>query len=223
MNGTGAAIAPSLSPGREIFERRGFVLVPALLEPPLTAFFWSYIHTKFVSRLLAPGDAQVANTPSDYGDPATDGLLEYLRPRFEELCGRHLLPTYSYFRLYKHSDALARHKDRPACEFSVSLNVGQVPAEPWALFIEGEDGACDLRLSPGDAVLYRGLALAHWRTPFEGQRLAQIFLHYVDRDGPHAGEKYDGRKSLMRRGQRPEADKAQSGHRVITPDAATRE
>ena len=89
------------SAGRATFERQGFVLMPAVLEPPLTAFFWSYIHTKFVSRLLTPGDAMVPNTPSDYGDPATDGLLEHLRPRFEEICGRHLLPTYSYFRLYK--------------------------------------------------------------------------------------------------------------------------
>jgi hypothetical protein len=26
----------------------------------------------------------------------------------------------------------------------------------------------------------------------------QVFLHYVDRYGPHAGQKFDGRKTLMR-------------------------
>ena len=204
------------SAGRATFERQGFVLMPAVLEPPLTAFFWSYIHTKFVSRLLTPGDAMVPNTPSDYGDPATDGLLEHLRPRFEEICGRHLLPTYSYFRLYKRGDALARHRDRPACEFSVSLNIGQVPADPWALYVEGQSGPCEFRLSPGDGVLYRGIEQAHWRDQFEGQRLIQIFLHYVDRDGPHAGEKYDGRVSLMRPGERARAEEGQSRKALAT-------
>ena len=33
----------------------------------------------------------------------------------------------------------------------------------------------------------------------------QVFLHYVDRNGPHAGEKFDTRKTLMRP---PERDAA---------------
>ena len=214
MNSGSATIETPNSPDLTTFQGQGFILLPALLEPALTAFFWSYIHTKFVSRLLTPGDAQVPNTPSGYGDPATDGLLEYLRPRFEEICGRHLLPTYSYFRLYKHGDTLARHKDRPACEFSVSLNIGQIPADPWALYVEGQSGAREFRLLPGDAVLYRGLERAHWRDRFEGQRAVQIFLHYVDRDGPYAGEKYDRRKSLMRAGENAKADEVQLGNAV---------
>jgi hypothetical protein len=213
---SGANSPTSHASSRTTFEREGFALVPAVLEPPLTAFFWSYIHTKFGSRLLAPGDALVPNTPSDYGDPATDGLLEHLRARFEEICERHLLPTYSYFRLYKRGDTLVRHKDRPACEFSVSLNIGQVPADPWPLYVEGNDGAREFRLLPGDGVLYRGIERAHWREPFEGQRLAQIFLHYVDRDGPHAGEKYDGRKSLMRPGVRSKTDAGRLANGVAT-------
>lgn len=31
-----------------------------------------------------------------------------------------------------------------------------------------------------------------------GRQLAQAFLHYVDRHGPYANEKFDGRQSLMR-------------------------
>ena len=58
-------------------------------------------------------------------------------------------------------------------------------------------------LSPGDALLYRGIDCFHWREPYLGSRLVQVFLHYVDRDGPHAGQKFDGRKTLMRPKERP--------------------
>ena len=33
----------------DIFGRRGFLVIPQLLEPALAAFFWSYVHTKFAS------------------------------------------------------------------------------------------------------------------------------------------------------------------------------
>jgi hypothetical protein len=37
----------------------------------------------------------------------------------------------------------------------------------------------------------------HWREKYtEGQWQAQVFLHYVDADGPHADQKYDKRESL---------------------------
>jgi len=182
----------------ETFARQGYLLLPALLEPPVTNFFWSYMHTKFASLLLTASDQQVPHTPAGYGDPAFDGLLEYLRPRIEHSCGYRLLPTYSYFRLYKRGDVLKRHRDRAACEFSVSLNLGQKPFEPWPLYIEGSGGGYGARLGPGDALLYRGIDLFHWREAYPGEVLAQVFLHYVDRDGRHADQKFDGRETLMR-------------------------
>jgi hypothetical protein len=184
--------------GSELFGRHGYLVIPQLIEPPLADFLQSYVHTKFASRLLNVGDRQVPNTPTDYGDPAFDGLLEYLRPRVEERSGLALYPTYSYFRLYKRGDILKRHRDRPACEISVTLNLGQTPANPWPINIERDAGPNSVALAPGDALLYRGCDCFHWREPYQGTRLAQVFLHYVDRNGPHADQKYDRRKTLMR-------------------------
>jgi hypothetical protein len=181
----------------DIFGRRGFLVIPQLLEAALAAFFWSYVHTKFASLLLT-GDDQVPNTPAGYGDPAFDGLLEYLRPSVEKHSGLRLLPTYSYFRLYKRGDVLKRHRDRKACEISLSLNIGQRPAEPWPLCVESERESFSASLLPGDALLYRSIDLFHWREVYEGEALVQVFLHYVDRDGPHADKKFDGRLTLMR-------------------------
>jgi hypothetical protein len=187
------------------FARRGYAVLPALLEMPLADFFWSYVHTKFASMLLSAADKQVPNSPYGYGDPAFDGLLEYLRPRIEGRCGLRLLPTYSYFRLYARGAVLKRHRDRPACEISVSLNIGQLPSEPWPLYVMGNSASYGAMLAPGDALLYRGIDCFHWREPFQGSRLVQVFLHYVDRDGRHADQKFDGRKTLMRPKERDAA------------------
>jgi hypothetical protein len=180
------------------FARQGYAALPQLIEPALADYFWSYVHTKFASMLLSGGDRMVANTPRGYGDPAFDGLLEFLRSRIEQHTGLALHPTYSYFRLYKRGDVLKRHRDRPACEISVTLNVGQTPAEPWPIYVARDAAPYRALLSPGDALLYRGCDCFHWREAYQGARMAQVFLHYVDRDGPHADEKFDRRTTLMR-------------------------
>jgi hypothetical protein len=181
------------------FRRDGYVLVPALIGAALTEFLRSCVDTKFASRLISlPRRGPAAGTAGGYGDPTFDGLLEYLRPRIEAASGLSLYPTYSYFRLYKRGDVLMRHLDRPACEISVTLNLAQSPNEPWPIFVERGNERYAARLSPGDALLYRGCECWHWREAFHGDRLVQVFLHYVDRNGPHRAEKFDRRQTLMR-------------------------
>jgi hypothetical protein len=191
----GSDVLPDAGPAT--FSQERYLVIPQLLDPALCSFFWSYSHTKFASRLLR-SDPQVPTTPSDYGDPAFDGLLEYLRPRVQDHSGLRLLPTYSYFRLYKRGDVLRRHRDRPACEISVTLNIGQKPLDPWPIYVQGDGEPHGAELKPGDGLLYRGIELFHWRDAYRGEALVQVFLHYVDRDGPHADQKFDGRPSLMR-------------------------
>jgi hypothetical protein len=143
-------------------------------------------------------DKSVPMTPSSYGDHAFEGLLEFVRPRIEAASGLRLLPTYAYFRIYKRGDVLRRHRDRPACEISVSLNIGQEPSVPWPLYVEREAGPVAADLTPCDALIYRGIDCFHWRDRYEGSRLVQVFLHYVERGGPHEKLKFDQRKTLMR-------------------------
>jgi hypothetical protein len=193
---TGVIDGPSMT-AAAAFRRQGYVVIPRLIDAALADFFWSYVHTKFASLLLGPGGPLVPDSLGGYGDPAFDGLLEFLRPRIEASSGLPLYPTYSHFRLYRHGNALKRHRDRPACEISVSLNIGQTPAEPWPIYVEGSAGPYAALLAPGDALIYRGIDLFHWREAYKGRELVQVFLHYVDRDGPHAGRKFDGRKTLM--------------------------
>jgi hypothetical protein len=54
-------------------------------------------------------------------------------------------------------------------------------------------------LSDGDAVIYRGCDLDHWREPcrgYEGYLMGQVFMHYIDKNGPYVEWKYDKRYEM---------------------------
>ena len=62
--------------------------------------------------------------------------------------GLELLPTYSYARIYKKGDILKRHKDRPSCEISATINLGsnlsnidniKYPDYQWPIFVKSND------------------------------------------------------------------------------------
>ena len=43
-------------------------------------------------------------------------------------------------------------------------------------------------------VIYKGCDLEHWREPFKGKNIAQVFLHYTKKKVENMdNEKYDGR------------------------------
>jgi hypothetical protein len=50
-------------------------------------------------------------------------------------------------------------------------------------------------------LIYRGIDIPHWRETYDGDRLAQVFLHYVDQNGPHNEWKFDKRPGLRTRRQ----------------------
>ena len=124
--------------------------------------------------------------------PTFDKLLEDLLPHFENICGKRLYPTYSYARLYKPGEELKKHTDRPSCEISATVTLG-FEGNPWSIYMAGNK----VDMQVGDAVLYRGMEVEHWREKYtEGQWQAQVFLHYVNADGPYADYKYDKRERL---------------------------
>lgn len=183
-------------PPRHTFERQHYVVLRAAVVAPLLGFLWRYVLERAQRGQLRGVEQDVTAAPGAYADPVMEHLLERLRPPVEAVTGLALHPTYSYVRLYRHGDALAPHRDRPSCEISLSLALGQEPDAPWPLWIRGPQGAHAAQLEPGDALLYRGVDCEHWRERYEGGRLAQVFLHYVNQAGPHAAWKFDKRDGL---------------------------
>ena len=87
-------------------------------------------------------DKQVPNSYAKYGDRLMETLLIKTIPVMEKKTGLKLVPTYAYTRLYKKGNILRRHKDRPSCEISTTLNLG---GDKWDIFLDptGSDNVID--------------------------------------------------------------------------------
>jgi hypothetical protein len=181
---------------RARFELHRYVALRSVIPANLADFLYDHVRERAASGELATDDKEIPGTQVDYGDPVMERVLASLCPTLEGVCGRALHPTYSFYRLYKHGNALERHHDRPACEISLSVNLGQRPETPWPLWIAGPRETRGVDLAPGDALLYHGIECDHWREPFAGEHMAQVFLHYVDQAGPYREWKFDKRAAL---------------------------
>jgi hypothetical protein len=115
-----------------------------------------------------------------YADPAMESLLVNKKNMMEEITGLKLLPTYAFWRMYSMFSVLEKHKDRPSCEISVTVMLGS-DRTPWPIYMDGTE----INMEPGDAAVYLGCEVEHWREEFKGDWHAQTFLHYVDYNGPH--------------------------------------
>ena len=156
-------------------------------------------------------DQQVPGVYSIYADHVMETLLMKMLPIMKERTGLDLIPTYSYARVYEKGAILKRHKDRPSCEISTTLNLG---GDLWPIYIDptGSNNVIDeyknihkpnappgvkVTLKPGDMLIYSGCELEHWREKFEGELCGQVFLHYNNKSGPFADHNlYDKRVYL---------------------------
>ena len=156
-------------------------------------------------------DQQVPNVYSHYADFAMETLLMKVMPIMVKETNLNLIPTYSYARVYEKGSILKRHKDRPSCEISTTLNLG---GDPWPIFIDptGSNNVIDeyknihkpdapkgvkVNLEPGDMLVYSGCELEHWREEFTGNICAQVFLHYNHLNGQFANENLYDKRPLL--------------------------
>lgn len=174
------------------YDDRGYAAANALIPE-------SVAHT-LLTRLRNNGEPPQRSGKDGlelYGDPVFDDVLLDLLPKTERMADCRLYPTYSFARLYVRGQDLPLHRDRPACEHSISVHLGAAQASPWALWVRD---TCHNRVAVnqavGDGVFYQGIARQHWRGPCPVDWYAQAFFHYVDRDGAHAGERFDRRPGL---------------------------
>ena len=193
------------------YELANFLYNYFMLKRDAVKFMYeNNIHSQ-TSILGTWSDQQIPNTYSCYGDFAMETLMMKVMPVMIKETGLDLVPTYSYARIYKKGDILKRHKDRPSCEISTTLNLG---GDSWPIFIDptGSNNVVDeyknihkpnapkgerVDLEIGDMLIYEGCKLEHWREPFEGEHCGQVFLHYNNKKGEFKDINiFDGRDKL---------------------------
>jgi len=125
-------------------------------------------------------------SPSWYDDPLMNALLQTKLPLVEKESNLKLFQTYAYWRYYVLGATLKKHTDRPSCEISVTACIKK--HDDWPITVEGTS----FELEEGDAVLYSGCFQKHWRPgTYKGEGIAQVFLHYVNKDGNFTHHAYD--------------------------------
>jgi hypothetical protein len=127
-----------------------------------------------------------------YRDILMDAYLKDKKKIFEKHSNLKLEETYSFWRCYTFNAELEKHVDRNACEISTTIAIGSDGVE-WPIYIDGNP----INLKPGDGVIYKGREYEHWREPYTGDYHIQLFLHYVDANGPlarHAGDLHNEKK-----------------------------
>ena len=96
-----------------------------------------------------------------YGDPIMDSLMLKKQSLMEKETGKKLLATYSFWRTYTKFAILKKHTDRPACEISVTILIGSDKTK-WPIYMDGNP----IDLERGDAAVYLGCEVEHWREEF---------------------------------------------------------
>ena len=206
------------------FKKNKYQVIKKAISKELADFCYQYFLNKrevarhlFDVNYISPytdyfgvwNDSQIPDTYSHYADIVMETLLQKVKPIMEEKSGVKLSETYSYARIYKKGDILHRHKDRYSCEISTTMHLG---GDEWSIYLEpdasiGEvkDGkyipsdskGVEVKLKPGDMLMYRGCDLEHWRDAFKGNNCGQVFLHYNDSDGKEAEKnKFDKRPMI---------------------------
>lgn len=181
----------------EQFEVFGCVLVESFLDLITTQTISMYMENKIKSGGWKLNDKDRVTKLACYGDPLIETVLQISLPSVSDICGKELYPTYSYARIYQPEEELEPHTDRPSCEISVTVNVASKGRSSpiWMHYKDNQPHS--YTLNPGDAVVYKGCESKHWRDTLESDQLnVQFMLHYVDKFGPHADKKFDGRPSL---------------------------
>ena len=207
---------------REKFDRDGYLFVSNAVIDPINLYcpppvdndgqrltgIQKYLkHNKIE---YTPVEEQVGGALARYNHPSYAPLHYIIKKLIQNILQIDLFPTYYYDRFYYVGQELTRHKDRPSCEISATLQISTNREDDWPIWFQLPDNSEKLvNMKNGDMVIYKGCEREHWREPLQSKygRVGkffnqvkkreddtyhhQIFLHYVNAQGPYVHFAYD--------------------------------
>lgn len=182
------------------FQNAGYKKVESLIDAQTIETVSQYFENKIRRGEWQSNSEIIENAASKlgyYADPLIEVMLKQCQPAIEQHTGLLLEPTYSFSRVYQGGEELKPHTDRPSCEISVTVNIA-CTGDVWPIWMQYEDNdPVKCMLGPGDAVIYKGCEVTHWRRKLPKSQInVQFMLHYVDKNGPYAEYKFDKREAL---------------------------
>jgi hypothetical protein len=195
---------------RELFAVRKYAVIDKIIPPAQIRALQRYYREYIAQGFMEFGDPQVVRRFRQHNEPVARHFHRSLNGLMNLVAGIEVKPSYCYAASYLEHAELIPHKDRPQCEFSISLQVDYEPApadgiSPWKLYLtrpenlppnkftfdwEEFENTPELKGTPaavnlpnGGGVFYRGCELLHYRYPLSAdQRSTSLFFHFVPAD-----------------------------------------
>lgn len=183
----------------EVFNQNGFVKVNNLVDKGLIKIISQYFENRILRGEWKLNYKDDNSLYSYFADPLTEVILTEVQGKIEEVVGQKVLPTYSFARIYQPGEQLKAHVDRESCEISTTVSVAY-KGDITPIYMQKLGGSpVGIFIEPGDAVVYKGCEIDHWRDVIKEDSLViQFMLHYIYKEGRYSHFQYDKRLSLGR-------------------------
>jgi hypothetical protein len=163
----------------------GYVAISGLVHP----FHLACLRVRY-RRLIRRGAFRLGDTQSAlryvcHNEPVAVFFHHQLTNVVARLVGSAVRPSYVYLAGYEPGAELPPHVDRAQCEYTLAMCIDASP-EPicetaWPLRLRLPDRDLTVFQAIGDALLYRGREIPHFRDQLApGRTSVQLFFHYVD-------------------------------------------
>jgi hypothetical protein len=119
-----------------------------------------------------------------YGDYLT--IISHLKitPHVSKIVNKEIIPSFCFTRMYFNESTLNVHRDRKACEFTVShCHYG----EPWKIYILEDE----FITKTGTSICYEGIDKSHGRVTPLTHKALYSFYFWVEKDGKYDEFRYD--------------------------------
>ena len=165
----------------------GYAPLAGLIHPFHIAALRRHFRRQIRTGALKFGDEQSPLRHVVHNEPVARFFHHQLAPAFSRVAGVSLKPSYVYSASYQGAAQLERHRDRPQCDFSITFCLDYTPepdgATHWPILLDAPAGRVTVYQAIGDALLYRGCRLPHYRHPlWKDATSTSMFFHYVRHD-----------------------------------------
>jgi hypothetical protein len=165
--------------------QQGYAPVRGLIHPYQLGALRRHYRRLIRRNRLRLGDPQCPLRYVAHNEPAAAFFHRQLTHAVSALLGKVVKPSYCYFVGYQGGAELVRHVDREQCEYTLALCIDFSPeparATPWPLQLQRADTTVVVHQAIGDALLYRGREIPHFRDRLaQGCTSSSILFHYVD-------------------------------------------
>lgn len=176
-----------ISKSSRFFHKNRYVSLKGLLPAFQVAELRRYIRALIAKGRLEVGKREYRNCYLKHNESVVRFFHHQLTSTISEVVREPVQPSFAFICCYSGGAELSKHTDREQCELTVSLCADFIP-EPrnltsWPLCIDTSRGRVTIHQALGDAILFCGRDMAHYRDKLtQGFTSTSILFHFVRRN-----------------------------------------